>query len=221
MDDNLYTAVSNYLFKWNNFSFESLEVLSQGTSRQSPRYSERHAKGIVQRDKNQRRWSYSVKMSEDYHYPHAGELGAPLDGDFILLPASSSGGINEKSWQRLPGQTNWKKVDATLQTLGSKLEIDYLFHATVLDSTSLRKAQKKGTFPVFGANANKGKNGDLYEISGSKPTGYKYGFWVDPLTKELLQITVAKTEFGENHEVTVGFWNINKSDKPIIVAPTH
>ena len=220
-DDNLYHAVSDYLLKWNDFQFEAHEVLGQGTAQQTPRYSERHAKGTCQREKAQRRWSYTVTMSDDYKYPTPGELGPSLAGSFVLLPASLTGGINDKSWQKQPGRSSWTKVDAPIWTLASKLETDYLFHASVMDTNFLRAAVKKGTFPVFGAVANKGRKGDFYEITTAKPQGYKYGIWVDSLTKQLIQVTVAKTEFGESHEMTVGFWNVNKSNKPVIVAPTR
>lgn len=220
-DDNLLHAVNDYLVKWNDFQFEANEVVTQGTAQQAPRYSERHAKGTCQREKAQRRWSYTVTMSDDYKYPTPGELGPSLAGSFILLPASSTGGINDKSWQKQPGHGGWTKVDAPIWTLASKLETDYLFNATVMDTNFLRAAVKKGTYPVFGAAANKNRKGDLYEVTGAKPQGYKYGFWVDSQTKQLIQVTIAKTEFGANFEMTVGFWNVNKSSKPVIVAPMH
>ena len=220
-DDGLYHAVSDYLLKWNDFQFEANEVVGQGTAQQAPRYSERHAKGTCQREKAQRRWSYSVSMSDDYKYPTPGELGPSLAGSFILLPASLSGGINDKSWQKQPGHSGWEKVMTNNATLATKLETDYLFHASVMSTNYLRAAVKKGTYPVFGAAANKGRKGDFYEISRAQPAGYKFGFWVDSETKQLLQITVAKTEFGETHEMTVGFWNVNKSNKPVIVAPAR
>lgn len=220
-DDNLLHAVNDYLMKWNDFHFESNEVVTQGTAQQAPRYSERHARGTCQREKAQRRWSYTVTMSDDYKYPAPGELGPSLAGSFIVLPASLTGGINDKSWQKQPGRATWEKVTTNNATLATKLETDYLSHASVMDTNFLRAAVKKGNYPVFGAVANKNRKGDFYEVTVAKPQGYKYGFWVDRQTKQLMQVTIAKTEFGAIFEMTVGFWNVNKSAKPVIVAPTH
>ncbi len=219
-DDALYHAVSDYLLTWKDFQFEAGESVTKGTAQQEPRFAERHAKGVCQKEGAEKRWRYTVTMDEDYKYPLPGEVTAPLNGEFILLPAvTPSGGINERSWQKPPGSARWEKVSATTFTLATRLATDHLFHSTVIDSGLLRSAQPKGTFPVFGAEANRGRKAILYEVTPTRPPGYRFGYWIDAETKQLLQISVAKTEYGENHDMTVGFWAVNQSASPVIVAP--
>lgn len=218
-DDALYYAVSDYLMKWNDFSFEAHQNVMPGNAQQAPRFLERNARGISQRNQGKRSWQYTVSLDDSYKYPLPGEVTPPLAGEFVLLPAGPSGGINDRSWQKRPGAASWEKVPATLYTLASTLETDHLFHATVIDSGLLMSAQPKGSFPVFGAEANKGIKATFYEITNAKPQGYRYGYWLDPKSRQLLQISVAKTERGENHDLTIGFWNVNKSGQPVIAAP--
>lgn len=220
-DDALYKAVSDYLIKWKDFKFEGSETVSKAKAQQEPRYSELHVKGLAQRAKGQFRWSYEIAMSDDYKYPLPGELNPPKYGKFIQLPVEPAAGTNDRAWQQAKPGSKWEKASPTTETFATKLAMDIFNWPMVMDSAQLLKAKPSAkAMPVFGAKANEGKKGLFYEIKEARPKGYRFGYWVDPSTRQLLQITVEKSEFGELHDFTIGFWDVNKSNSPVITGPT-
>lgn len=198
-DDKLYRAIQKAL-SWKNYRFETHDfyVITMG-GKPWRRFEDRAAKGIMQRFDDQSpsdersvmtrpHWKYSVTMSSDYTYPMPGELNAPLNGDFVVLPGS---GIDGNAYQRRAGESAWKKMEvgsANYSSVGSLIETEWLKYAFVQNFVPV---QASGEFPIFGAQEVQGKKCIVYHINDARPAGWRFSYWLDKTTGDLVQLAGA------------------------------
>lgn len=227
-DDKLYQAIQKAL-RWTSYRFESHDFKRMISGTPLQRYEDRTTKGIMQRfDTNAKpdepakniryHWKYTVSMSEDYQYPLPGEMNPPLNGDFVILPGSF---IDANSYQKKPGESAWRKLDTGTtgyNSVGESLANEWLAYGFVQNFTSVRPS---GEFPIFGSNEVRGKKCILYTIENGRPNNYRFSYWLDKLSGDLVQMSgsMGKMNVTVYSEMTIVFFEPNKHDAPRITKP--